>query len=235
MQALLNIFIAPDELVADYDTKLKTRYALLVCMLIGGILMYPTFTITQTLMQKQLAASGVTLSQGQIIASLVGGFFVQAIGFLIKWSFQAFFILTIVQFLSLKRRGETAPEMTFRQLLRIVAYSSLVESILQIVKTLVLWIRFQNGDIQTMQDINILLGLNVLFYQSSIGAFLYTFLGEINPFNIWLYGVMGYLIAEIYKLKPKGVYAVLGALWLVLALFISTLATLGEKMSPVNN
>ncbi len=75
--------------------------------------------------------------------------------------------------------------------------------------------------------------LNVFFYKSDLGAFFYTLFGEINPFNMWLYGVMGYLLAEIYKLKQGGVYGILFGLWLLLALLTSSFALLGEKLSPV--
>jgi hypothetical protein len=43
---------------------------------------------------------------------------------------------------------------------------------------------------------------------------------------------MGYLLAEIYKLKQGGVYAILFGLWLLFALISSSFALLGEKFSP---
>jgi hypothetical protein len=197
------------------------------------LLFYPNFIVTNALLQKQMASLGATLSQGQIVATVVGGFFSQAIGLLAKWAFNAFFILTVAQFLSLKRKGEEAPEMNFKGILRIVAYSSLLEIVYHAVRTAVLYTRFQQGEIQTIQDANLLLGLNVFFYKSDLGAFFYTLFGEINPFNIWLYGVMGYLLSEIYKLKQQGVYGILFGLWLLLALLSGSFALLGEKLSPV--
>ncbi len=232
MQPLLYVFIEPDSLAPEFE-NLRTRYALAAMMVLSAALFYPNFIVMNALLKKQMASLGVTLSQGQMIASMVGGFFSQAIGLLVKWAFNAFFILTVAQFVSLKRKGEDAPEMTFKGVLRIVAYSSLLEIAYLTVKTTVLWIRFQQGEIQTVQDANLLLGLNVFFYKSDIGAFFYALFGEINPFNAWLYGVMGYLLAEIYKLKQGGVYGILFGLWLLLALLTSSFALLGEKFSTV--
>ncbi len=231
MQLLLNVFIEPDALVSEHE-KLRTRYALIASLIFSALLLYPNLLITNTLLEKQMQSLGLSLSQGQIILSIIGGFFSQAIGLLMKWSFSAFFFLTVAQFFSLKRKGETAAEMTFKGILRIVAYCSLIDIVFHAVRTLVLWIRFQQGEIQTIQDATLLLGLNVFFYKSDLGAFFYTLFGEINPFNVWLYGVMGYLLAEIYKLKQGGVYGILFGLWLLFALISSSFALLGEKFSP---
>jgi hypothetical protein len=164
------MFIEPDALSAEYE-KLRTRYALIASLLFSAILFYPNFLVTNALLQKQMQSLGLSLSQGQIILSIVGGFFSQAIGLLMRWSFSALFFLTVAQFISLKKKGETAPEMTFKDILRIVAYSSLIEIVFHAVKTLVLWIRFQQGEIQTVQDAALLLGLNVFFTNLTLARF----------------------------------------------------------------
>jgi hypothetical protein len=133
MQLLLNVFIEPDALVSEYE-KLRTRYALIASLLFSAMLLYPNLLITNTLLEKQMQSLGLSLSQGQIILSIIGGFFSQAIGLLIKWSFSAFFFLTVAQFFSLKRKGEIAPEMTFKGILRIVAYCSLIEIVFHAVR-----------------------------------------------------------------------------------------------------
>jgi hypothetical protein len=221
-------FLEPDALVPAFEEKTNLAYALGFCVAVSAIT-----TITISSQMQGVVALPASMMQTTLVQKVlfgVLGVVSSVIGFGIKWAFMAFFMTTVLQFLSPLQRD--SPEPTFRGVFGIVAYSGVIASLSDLLKAIVILIRSHQGNLQTMQDLEVSIGLSLAVTKTQFGAFWYALLGDINPITIWALGLLAFWLARNYMRSKPSVYASVAVLWLVMSGVSAALYALSSSLVP---
>jgi hypothetical protein len=113
----------------------------------------------------------------------------------------------------------------------LVAYSGVILSFESLLKAFAVVIKNSRNMIVSVQDLDVAIGGNLLAEKINVGAFVYAFLGEINPITLWGYGVLAFWIMRIYRIRPALVYGTVGSLWLLCTVLIAAMQQFTANMA----
>jgi hypothetical protein len=236
MEALLNALAAPNTFAEDRNRPgvLQPAFAAIALTLLGMLIMAP---VAIDLIGKR---SNTFESIGTNVYGAYYGFgtISSLIAILVKWGFATFFLGTALQF---AKQPKTAfdeennlvelPHVEYSGMLQLVAYSGVILSFESLIKAFAVVIKNSRDMIVSEQDLDIVIGLNLLVEKMNVGAFLYAFLGEINPITLWGYGILAFWIVRIYRIRPALVYGTVGALWLLCTILIAAMHQFSANMT----
>jgi hypothetical protein len=221
MKSLISLFIEPDELVPNFETKTKSWYAFI--FILGATLLsfFISGQLTIELILKEMRINDET---GTYAKWIIWSNFTIWFAFLFaQWLFSGLFLTAILQLSMLNKRFATQP--TFETLFRMTAYTSTILSIGDVIVSIMIAFLNTRGDIRFLEDLNVTIGLNIFFQKQDVGIFWYALLGKINPIVIWSYGTLAYLITENYHVSKNVVSVIITFLWIMTSLFFAFLQT----------
>ncbi len=236
MEALLNALAAPNAFAEERNrpTVLQPALVALALTLLGMTMIAP---VTMEMIAKQ-SNTFATVGTNEYAVYYGFGIASALIGMLVKWGFATFFLGTALQFANQPKTVFDEennliepPRVEYGGILQLVAYSGLILSFETIVKAFAVIIKNSRNMIISAQDLDIAIGLNLLVEKMNVGAFLYAFLGEINPITLWGYGVLAFWIVRIYRIRPALGYGTVGGLWLLCTILIAAMQQFSANMT----
>ena len=236
MEAILNALAAPNAFAEDRNRSkiLLPIFVAIGISLLGMLIMAPA---TMDMITKQSNSSATV---GNNVYAVYYGFGMVSIlvSILVKWAFATFFLGTALQFakqpktlIDEENNLVELPQIEYGGILQLVAYSGLILSFESLAKGFAVVIKNSKNMIVSVQDLDVAIGLNLFVEKMNIGAFLYAFLGEINPITMWGYGVLAFWIVRIYRIRPVLAYGTVGGLWLLCTILTAAVQQFNANMT----
>lgn len=236
MEAILNALAAPSAFVADFK-RLKALLPFLTAFALSALATVLIAPVTMDLAMKQsnTFAEAGTREYAMFYAFGIGSL---VISLAIKWAFATFFLGTVLQFAKQQRQTtqedyarQELPGVEYSGILQLVAYSGVILAFEGLIKAFAVIVKNNRNMLVTVQDLDVSIGLSLLTTKASVGAFMYAFLGEINPVTLWGYGVLAYWVLSIYRVRRSVAFGAVGGLWLICTILTASMQQFTASMT----